>query len=264
MMHHQPARLRIVACMLAAASLAGCAATPMGPSVNVMPGPNKSFDQFRYDQDNCKGFAQSQVQGQADAANKNAVGAAALTTVIGAAGGALIGAATGNAGAGAAIGAGAGLGIGGAVGASNSGNQQYSIQQQYDNAFSQCMYSKGHQVAGMPILQQQAPSPVASQAAQPDPLVRSTQSELIRLGYLNGGADGFMGPKTSGAIGSYQRANGLSADGSPSSSLLNRLRNTPSGSAPATAAAMPAGAAVTNTGVAPAPPGWVPPGQPTP
>jgi uncharacterized protein YcfJ len=128
--------------------LAGCAATPMGPTVQVMPGRNKSFDTFQTDQLVCKNYAEQQVQGQADVANQRAVGGAVLTTVLGAGLGAATGAAFGNAGAGAAIGAAAGAGGGSLYGANASSGAQFTIQQQYDNAFAQCMYSKGNQVPG--------------------------------------------------------------------------------------------------------------------
>ena len=42
-------------------AVAGCAIRPMGPSVAVMPGPNKSFEMFQQDQTNCKQFADQQV-----------------------------------------------------------------------------------------------------------------------------------------------------------------------------------------------------------
>ena len=129
--------------------LAGCATTPMGPTVQVMPGRSKSFDAFQTDQLVCKNFAEQQVQGQAEAANQRAVGGAVLTTVLGAGLGAATGAAFGNAGAGAAIGAAAGAGGGSLYGANASSGAQLTIQQQYDNAFAQCMYSKGNQAAGL-------------------------------------------------------------------------------------------------------------------
>ena len=34
--------------------LSGCAQTPLGPTVQVMPGPGKSFDAFQFDQAGCK------------------------------------------------------------------------------------------------------------------------------------------------------------------------------------------------------------------
>ena len=123
--------------------LVACAAPPMGPTVQVMPSPNKPFQVFQQDQFNCKQYAQSQVAGQADAANQKAVGAAAVGVVLGG----LMGAAIGNhqgAGVGAATGAIAGT----SVGANSSAYAQESIQQQYDNAYAQCMYSKGNQSPG--------------------------------------------------------------------------------------------------------------------
>ena len=42
--------------------LAACAETPMGPTVQVLPGRGKSFDAFRIDDANCRGFAQNQLQ----------------------------------------------------------------------------------------------------------------------------------------------------------------------------------------------------------
>ncbi len=123
--------------------LAACAETPMGPTVQVLPGRGKSFDAFRIDDANCRGFAQNQVAGQAQNANNRAVGAAALGTVLGAGLGAAIGG-----GQGAAIGAGSGALLGTGVGANSSANQQFSIQQQYDNAYAQCMFAAGNLVPG--------------------------------------------------------------------------------------------------------------------
>lgn len=206
--------------------LAGCAQTPMGPTVQVMPGPGKSFDQFRMDQEVCKGYAANQVGGQAENANQRAVGAAALSTALGVGAGALIGSVSGNAGAGAAIGGAAGLGVGAGIGAGNSSNTQYTIQQQYDNAFAQCMYSHGHQVPGYsPQARAYVPGPTGPDTA----LVRATQSELIRLHYLNDVADGAIGPRTVRAIEEYERANGLPVDGRVSGDLLARLQSTPGG-----------------------------------
>jgi uncharacterized protein YcfJ len=125
--------------------LSGCAATPMGPTVQVMPDPNKPFQVFQQDQESCKQYAQSQVQGQADVANRNAVGGALLATGLGAALGAAVGG-----GNGAGIGAASGAAVGAGGGTAYSQGAQGSIQQQYDNAYMQCMYSKGNQVPGAP------------------------------------------------------------------------------------------------------------------
>jgi hypothetical protein len=250
--------------------LAGCAATPMGPTVQVMPGPGKSFSVFQADLAECKYFAAGQVQGQADAANQRAAGGAVLTTLLGAGLGAAIGGAAGNAGAGAAIGAAAGAGGGAAYGTDASANAQFGIQQQYDNAFAQCMYAKGDQVPGWtppPVVYSYGvAAPAPGPVAVADPLVRSTQSELIRLGYLRDSADGFIGPKTHAAIANFQQANGLTVDGNPSPRLLATLQSTPnSASAPTASAPSPWVAPVGSGGSAAAPPaapgGWV---QPTP
>jgi len=132
-------------------ALSSCAAPPLGPTVAVMPGPNKPFDVFNTDQAVCRQFAEQQVGGS-QAANQTgtnqALTGAAVGTLLGAGLGAALGAASGNAGAGAAIGAGAGALGGTAVGASNAQNTQYSLQQRYDIAYSQCMYSRGNQVPG--------------------------------------------------------------------------------------------------------------------
>ena len=130
------------------AMVLGCAATPMGPTIQVMPGVGKTFDMFQTDQLVCKNYAAQQVQGQADAVNQRAVGGAVLGTVLGAGLGAAVGGAYGNAGAGAAIGAASGAGAGTLYGADASTRAQWTIQQQYDNAFAQCMYAHGEQVPG--------------------------------------------------------------------------------------------------------------------
>ena len=238
------------------AMLAACAAPPMGPTVQVMPGPGKSFETFRMDQANCKSFADDQVRGQAEAHNQRAVGGAVLSTVIGAGLGAAVGGAYGNAGAGAAIGAASGATVGAGYGADATANANMSIQQQYDNAFSQCMYAKGEQVPGFAPLTPPPSAPVA----QADPMVRATQAELIRLGYLNGSADGFMGPRTRSAISGYEQANGLPVDGRASSNLLARLQATPAGGGASTASAPSNWVAPAGSGSA-APSGWVAPAR---
>jgi hypothetical protein len=219
----------------------------MGPTVQVMPGPGKTFDVFQADNASCKTFAADQVKGQADAANQRAIGTALLTTALGAGVGAAGGNLAGDAGGGAALGGALGAGSGAAIGATNNAGDQMNIQGQYDNAFSQCMYAKGEQVPGYAPVRVASPVPMAA----PDPLVRATQSELIRLGFLRGGADGFSGPKTRSAIAGFEQANGLPPDGAASPRLLAKLQATPTNAAASTATAS-------------APPAWVAPtGTPT-
>jgi hypothetical protein len=108
-----------------------------------MPAPGKPFDVFQGDQALCKQYAAGEVQGGAESANNRQVGTAVIGTLLGAGLGAAIGG-----GRGAAIGAGAGALGGTAVGAGPAQNAQYSLQQRYDLAYSQCMYSRGNQVPG--------------------------------------------------------------------------------------------------------------------
>jgi hypothetical protein len=136
--------MRLSAAVLAPVLLlSACASEPMGPTVGVMPAPGKPFDVFQGDQAICKQFASNEVTGGAQQANNRQVGTAVVGTLLGAGLGAAIGG-----GRGAAIGAGAGALGGTAVGAGPSQGAQYSLQQRYDLAYSQCMYTRGNQVPG--------------------------------------------------------------------------------------------------------------------
>ncbi len=64
----------------------------------------------------------------------------------------------------------------------------------------------------------------ASAGAGASTTVRDIQSGLASLGYDPGPVDGKMGPKTSEAIRSYQRDNGLAEDGAASSQLAAHIR----------------------------------------
>jgi len=125
------------------AFLAACASVPSGPGVMVLPGSSKSFDQFRFDDYECRQFASSQIGGNtpdqaaSDSGVKSAVVGAAIGTVAGAALGGSRGAVAG-AGIGTAGGALAGTGA-----ASQTGQ---TLQQRYDMGYQQCMYAKGHQI----------------------------------------------------------------------------------------------------------------------
>ena len=137
-------RYRIMsAALIVPALLGGCAQTPLGPTVAVMPAPGKPFDVFATDQAVCKQFAEGQVAGGAQSVNNQQVGTAILGTVLGAGLGAAIGG-----GRGAGIGAASGALGGTALGAGSASSGQYSLQQRYDIAYSQCMYSRGNQVPG--------------------------------------------------------------------------------------------------------------------
>lgn len=128
----------------AAFLLAGCVSVPTGPSVMVLPGTGKSFDQFRYDEGACRQYAFDSIGGQTAAnAQQNA---AVTSAVIGTAIGAAAGAAIGGHGSNAAVGAGVGLLGGSLIGASTGNASAYEAQHRYDIAYTQCMYGKGHRV----------------------------------------------------------------------------------------------------------------------
>ena len=136
---------RIVRLLLPAAllGLAACATVPTGPAVMVLPGTGKSFDQFRFDDSACRGFAHEQVAGMTPGAAAADSGArsAVVGTAIGAAAGGLIAGRSG-----AAVGAGTGLLVGGAAGADASNRSAHGAQYRYDVAYQQCMYAKGHKI----------------------------------------------------------------------------------------------------------------------
>lgn len=115
---------------------------PTGPSVAVMPGPNKPFQVFQDDDAVCRSFAERSA-GPENEANNQELLAAGVGTVLGAGLGAAIGG-----GRGAAIGAGAGAVGGTAYGAGQAARTARTAQQRYDIAYSQCMYSRGNQVPG--------------------------------------------------------------------------------------------------------------------
>jgi len=146
--------------------LTACATVPSGPSVMVLPGSGKSFDQFQSDNAVCRQFADQQVGvTPSQTATESTVGGAVVGTVLGAALGAAIGAAAGSPATGAAVGAGAGLLGGTAVGAGAGQDAGISLQRRYDTAYMQCMYTRGNQI---PVARGYQ-SPRAAQPAPPPP-----------------------------------------------------------------------------------------------
>lgn len=131
------------AALLGVMLVAACASQPTGPTVRVLPAPNKPFEVFQQEDAYCRQYASSQVAGDADKANNDQL----LDTGIGALLGAGVGAAVGG-GRGAAVGAGVGAVGGTAVGADQGQRKQWSAQKRYDYAYEQCMYSKGNQIPG--------------------------------------------------------------------------------------------------------------------
>lgn len=148
-----------------AALLGACTVMPTGPSVMVLPGTGQPFERFRADDIDCRQYAHYQIGGKTagDAAKESAVTSAAVGTAVGA----LAGAAIGGNSKGAAIGAGAGLLLGSATGSDASRASTAGTQKQYDNAYIQCMYAKGHRV----------PVPGNMSASSPVRSVQQTQPQ---------------------------------------------------------------------------------------
>lgn len=143
--------------------LAACATVPTGPSVLVLPGTAKTFDQFRFDDGVCRQYAYEQVAGVTPgrAAEDSAVRSAAVGTVLGAAVGAAI-----DGSSGAAVGAGTGLLVGGLAGTVTADRSAYDAQRRYDFGYQQCMYAKGHQV---PVSRRFTPSAPPAYYPPPPP-----------------------------------------------------------------------------------------------
>lgn len=164
-------QVRLTTLCSTALLLVSCASTPMGPTVRALPAPGKPFEQFQGEQASCKQYADDQVRGQADRANSTGVIEGVGGTILGAGLGAAIGG-----GHGAAVGAGVGALGGTAVGASTSGREQRGIQEQYNNAYVQCMVAKGNQVQQPVVYAPAAPTTtvIYTQPAPP-PTVIYTQ-----------------------------------------------------------------------------------------
>jgi outer membrane lipoprotein SlyB len=160
---------------LIAVALGGCATVPAGPSVLVLPGPGKTFEQFQTDDAVCRQWAAQRIGvSPQQAANENVAKGAVAGTAIGAGLGAALGSASGHLGAGAAVGAVGGALVGTAAGASAGQVYGYEAQRIYDNSYVQCMYAKGNEVPGRAVrtrrsVQLPPPPPDLSQPGTPEP-----------------------------------------------------------------------------------------------
>jgi hypothetical protein len=157
-----PGRLRLSS-LAALIVLGACTTVPTGPSVPVLPGTGKSFDQFRADDAACQQYALAQVGGMTpdQAATGSGVRSAAVGAAVGAAAGAALG---GHEGAG--VGAGTGLVVGSLAGAGAAQTSAYDTQRRYDLSYIQCMYAKGHRV---PVLGHMAVRPAQPSSPPPPP-----------------------------------------------------------------------------------------------
>lgn len=142
--------------------LTACVSIPTGPSVAVMPGDGKPFDQFQSDNAVCRNFAQQQIGVNANqVAREQVLTGAAAGAAIGAVSGALMG--HGNSGVTESM-AGAGVIVGSAAGANSANVSTQNLQRRYDIAYQQCMYAKGNLIPGY-----QAPHYVLPPAPPPPP-----------------------------------------------------------------------------------------------
>jgi hypothetical protein len=121
----------------------GCVSMPSGPSMLVLPGTGKNFNQFRADDFTCRQYAHDQIGGRSteQLASDSVARSALLGTAIGAAAGAAF-----DGSRGAAVGAGTGLLFGSVAGAGAAESSSYGAQRRYDFAYQQCMYASGHRV----------------------------------------------------------------------------------------------------------------------
>lgn len=135
--------MKIPGSLLVLCLTAACTTLPDGPSVMVLPGTGKSFDQFRADDLECRQFASAQIGGAtpSSTATDSGVRSAAVGTVLGTVAGAAV-----NGGQGAGVGAGAGLLMGGLAGTGAADASAHGVQRRYDIGYEQCMYAKGHRI----------------------------------------------------------------------------------------------------------------------
>ena len=134
--------------------LSGMVVMPVAADTLVLPGPNKTFEQFQADDAVCRQWAAQRTgQHPQEAATGRTIQGSILGTFLGAGLGAAIGAASGDPGIGAAIGAGSGLLLGTVSGAEAGRQAGYEVQNQFDIAYQQCMYPKGNQIPGVPARQ---------------------------------------------------------------------------------------------------------------
>jgi hypothetical protein len=120
--------------------LAACVQMQVGPSIAVMPAPNKPFEVFQQDDQLCRGWAAHSIgiPGN-EVAAQTILASTVAGAVIGAVAGAVVGGDRG-AGAGAAM----GTVVGATQGTGQVGFTAFDTQRRYDIAYQQCMYAKGN------------------------------------------------------------------------------------------------------------------------
>lgn len=125
-------------------TLAACA-QPIGPTVQVLPPPGKTFEAFQADQRDCSIYTNAQIKPMVDRAATAQLGTAIIGTVLGAGLGAAIGR-----GRGAGIGAASGALLGAAAGGDQAAQGMNRIQVFYDNTYAACMVARGDVLPAIP------------------------------------------------------------------------------------------------------------------
>lgn len=139
--------------LISVLALGACAvAPPAGPRVMALPGAGKDFGTFQNEDAMCRQFAFERNGGTAgaQAATNNATGTALLGTAVGAGLGMALGSLSGQMGAGAVVGGTMGALVGGSAATSGAAQAGGDLQQAYDAAYIQCMYSNGNSVQNPP------------------------------------------------------------------------------------------------------------------
>lgn len=126
------------------AGLSACAEVPDYSTVDIMPPPGKTWQQFSSEKQYCYSQAKEAVGHQVDRTNNKAIIGGAVTTLLGAG----IGAAAGG-GIGAGIGAASGAFAGTAGGGIYSGDRNSNIQSAYNTVYLQCMRTYGNGVSNI-------------------------------------------------------------------------------------------------------------------
>jgi hypothetical protein len=128
---------------LALPAVVGCTAVAPGPVVLVMPAHGRSLAQFKVDDDLCRDFALDRLGGVSpEAAAVAGVASTALAAMglFGLAGAVIDG----------SNGARIGAAVGAVTGAAGAGLRAYgpgsTTQARLDNAYVQCMFTRGHRV----------------------------------------------------------------------------------------------------------------------
>ncbi len=119
--------------------LAGCVPAVMAPSVAATPGPGKMPTDLASDTTACAAQANQQMAPAIQAANNQVAGTVLLNAVIGGGGSAAAGASNSEVAANS-------VANGATAGAANAQAAAATLQQQYDVAYSQCMYARGDNV----------------------------------------------------------------------------------------------------------------------